>query len=716
MKDVIRIIAWLLFSLSLFGQQQIDGRVLDKSGNGIPGASVYLEGTYDGTFTDSLGQFRFTTHATDTQQLIIEFMGFRTEHRKQSVSTMQDLKVILRPATNTMQAVEVTASTFTAGDNGKMAVLKPLDIVTTPGSMGDVIGALQTLPGNQSNAEDGRLFVRGGDAEETAIYVDGMKVFTPYTRTISGTPVRGRFSPFLFQGVRFNSGGYSAAYGQALSGILDMKTIDEVDADETNISLMTLGAGLGHTKKRKNQSLSLNSSYINFTPYLWLYPGRLENVRPFQGLSGEAIYRRQMKNARWKTYVSGDQGQFAVDRPNINTGRNERLRVNNKNVYANSTLTAFLNETTSLFTGLSAGWNNDYFHIDARTIQTGLTGGQYRLALTKVWGDQWVWDMGAEHLFERHSIQTRKDDQTRFSNVYDVHLTSAFSEAQYHLNAQWAMKTGLRMEYHHALQQAYALPRFTLAHKFHSAAQLSLAYGRFSQNPLPEYKHAQTALDQARGEHFLLNLNYKTKTHLLRAEGYYKNYDRLVRYPSQDEIFRADNSGEGFAYGADFFWRANNWIQNMDFWVSYGWLHSERNHQDFPEWARPRFATAHNLSVVSKIWIPQLTSQLGLTYQFASGRPYHNPNRDGFMQFQSSPYHMVNMSWSYLITQQKILFISVQNVPNIQNEFGQRFGSERNEQGLFPSQRILPNFDQMFFVGFFWTISSDKEKNQLDRL
>lgn len=272
------------------------------------------------------------------------------------------------------------------------------------------------------------------------------------------------------------------------------------------------------------------------------------------------------------------------------------------------------------------------------------------------------------------------------------------------------------MEYHHALNRVYTLPRLTLAHKVNTRSQVSMAYGLFSQNPLPEYLHRQPELEQASGQHVLLNMNYKTKTHLLRLEGYYKKYDQLVRYPSREEIFRADNSGEGYAYGADLFWRANNWIRNVDFWLSYGWLHTERLYKDYPDWATPAFITQHNLSVVSKVWIPRLTSQLGITYQFASGRPFHNPNGEGFMQFQSSPYHMVNLSWSYLITQQKILFISVQNVPNIKNEFGQRFGTQRNEQGLFPSQPILPNFDQMFFVGFFWTISTDKARNQLDQL
>lgn len=716
MKDLLLFILCLFSSIYLFGQNTIDGRVIDKSGRGITGASVYLEGTYAGTFSDSTGRFHFTTSESGQHTLVVEFLGFRTERRSLPIQEMKELELRLRPAANTIEAVKVTASTFTAGDNGKTAVLKPLDIVTTPGSLGDVIGALQTLPGTQANAEDGRLFVRGGDASETAIYVDGMKVFTPYTRAIAGTPVRGRFSPFLFKGVSFNSGGYSAAYGQALSGVLDMQTIDEVDQDETNISLMTLGAGIGHTEKWENSSLSVNSSYINLAPYLWLYPGRLDHIKPFEGLSGEAIYRRQFKDARWKTYISGDQGQFAIQRPKLNTGEEEELRVVNRNAYFNSTYSAIIDANTSLFTGISAGWNDDHFKVDDQFITTGLTGGQYRLALKQLFGDRWVWDLGGEHIFERHALEVTEKDQLSFSNRLDVHLTSAFSETQYHFNSNWAMKSGVRMEYDHTLNRLYVLPRMTLAHKWTDKMQASLAYGRFSQNPQPEYLHAGPELEQAIGQHVLMNLNYKSKTHLLRIEGYIKDYDQLIRYPSTAERHLSTATGKGYAYGADVFWRANNWIRNLDFWVSYGWLQSERQYKDYPEWATPAFTTEHNLSIVGKRWIPRLNSQLGVTYQFASGRPFHNPNRSGFMQSRSSDFNILNFSWSYLITPQKILFISVQNAPNIKNEFGQRFGTQRNEMGQFPSQTIRPNFDQMFFVGFFWTISADKNRNQLDQL
>ena len=114
--------------------------------------------------------------------------------------------------------------------------------------MGNFVGALQTLPGTSNVSEDGRLFVRGGDAEETQIFVDGMRVFTPYSPTAKNIPTRGRLSPFLFKGIIFSTGGYSAEYGQALSGVLLLNSVDEAQEEKTDISLMTLGLGIGNTQ------------------------------------------------------------------------------------------------------------------------------------------------------------------------------------------------------------------------------------------------------------------------------------------------------------------------------------------------------------------------------------------------------------------------------------------------------------------------------------
>lgn len=180
MKYLLTISIFLL-SFSLLAQTTISGKVTDQKGFPIDGANVYLDGTYDGSTTNDSGEFSFTTKETGIQKLIISYLSFETYILVTEVSLMQSLEVKLRDDVNTLDAVILSAGTFSAGDNSKVSVLKPLDVVTTASALGDFVGALQTLPGTTTVAEDGRLFVRGGDANETQIFIDGVRVFSPYT-------------------------------------------------------------------------------------------------------------------------------------------------------------------------------------------------------------------------------------------------------------------------------------------------------------------------------------------------------------------------------------------------------------------------------------------------------------------------------------------------------------------------------------------------------
>ena len=213
------------------------------------------------------------------------------------------MQIKLRDDVNALDAVVISAGTFEAGGaNNKVTVLKPLDVVTTASALGDFVGALQTLPGTTTVAEDGRLFVRGGEAEETQIFIDGIRVFTPYTPTTNNSPTRGRYSPFLFDGITFSTGGYSAEFGQALSSILLLNTIDEPGQEKTDIGIMSLGVSLGNTKKWEKSSISVNTSYINLAPYVAIFEDRNDWKKPYEALSGEAVFRRRFDNGILKLY------------------------------------------------------------------------------------------------------------------------------------------------------------------------------------------------------------------------------------------------------------------------------------------------------------------------------------------------------------------------------------------------------------------------------
>lgn len=145
-------------------------------------------------------------------------------------------------------------------------------MITTAGAVGDVFGALQTLPGTTSNGESGMLFVKGGDSGESQTFIDGALVHTPYGAAAPNTSTRGRFNPFMFKGTIFSTGGYSAEYGQALSSVLLLSTNDMPDQDQLDLSLLTIGPEIATTKLWEDGAITATLSYMNLKPYMEVVP------------------------------------------------------------------------------------------------------------------------------------------------------------------------------------------------------------------------------------------------------------------------------------------------------------------------------------------------------------------------------------------------------------------------------------------------------------
>ena len=176
---------FLITAVSGNAQTQISGKVTDQKGQSIPGVNVYIKGTFDGSTTDLNGKFTFKTTSSDSLVLIASFIGYQNYEKYLSGQT-QDIVCQLKEKVNELNAVTITAGTIDVSDEAKSMVMKPLDIVTTAGALADITGALTTLPGAVKVGNDGRLFVRGGDASETAIYFDGLRVANAYGEILEG--------------------------------------------------------------------------------------------------------------------------------------------------------------------------------------------------------------------------------------------------------------------------------------------------------------------------------------------------------------------------------------------------------------------------------------------------------------------------------------------------------------------------------------------------
>ncbi|SEQ58744.1 Outer membrane cobalamin receptor protein [Hyunsoonleella jejuensis] len=717
MKTLLTIFITLLV-IQIQGQTTIRGTVINAKKEPIIGANVYLEGTYDGGTTNENGTFSFSTSETGTQTLIVSFLSYETFTMVGDVSYMSDLMIKLKDDVNTLDAVVLSAGTFSAGDNSKVNVLKPLDVVTTASALGDFVGALQTLPGTTTVAEDGRLFVRGGDANETQIFIDGIRVFTPYTPTTNNAPTRGRYSPFLFDGITFSTGGYSAEYGQALSSVLLLNTIDEPDQEKTDIGIMSVGVTLGNTQKWEKSSVSVNASYVNLAPYNAIFPNRNDFIKPFQTASGEAVFRRKTNSGLFKLYGAFDTSSFELTQEDINLPEGQYIKLNNNNFYLNGSYSGVLSDTWSMQTGFSLTNAKNKINLGDRDIKDSEKSIHSKLKLKNRISNRFKLYFGAEYFktdFEERYFDEFVDN-ARYG--FNNNIAAAFAEADIFISKNLAFKTGLRGEYS-ALFDSFSLaPRATMAYKISDKSQLSMAYGDFYQNPTSNVLKFHQDFEPANAKHYILNYQYNADRKIFRAEAYYKSYNNLVKYdgdfPSFDSNF--SNDGSGFARGIDFFWRDSKSIKNLDYWLSYSFLDTKRNDRNFPERVQPNFANTHNFSAVTKYWIDDWKSQVGFSYAYASGRTYTNPNKPGFLNEKTKAFQSLSLNWAYLISPQKILYASVNNALGFKNINGYQYANTPDMNGNFNRRALRPALDQFFFVGFFWTISEDKTSNQLDNL
>ncbi|TKD62566.1 TonB-dependent receptor [Flavobacterium sp. ASW18X] len=718
MKNYLALLLFFI-SFALLAQTTITGTV--TAGKlPVAGANVYLEGTYDGASTDAAGRFSFITTETGTQTLVVSSIGYDTHYEMGEVTYFQELNIVLQEAINSLSGVTLTAGSFEAGTESKAAALKPLDIVTTAGVAGDIGSALQTLPGTTTVSEDGRLFVRGGRAEETQVFIDGQRVFQPFMASTNNVPTRGRFSPFLFKGVSFSTGGYSAEYGQALSGVLLMNTTDLPDQEKTDISVMSVGAGLGHTEIWGNTSLSFNTSYINLSPYEALIPST-NGVRwnnPYESMAGEAVFRHKGERSMFKFYTGFNHANFDIDQEDINFEEYVNFRLKNNNLYLNANYKYFFENNWTVYAGASTAWDTNAITVVENDIETADTSLHLKLKASKEFSSRFKLNVGSEVFHTNYEEEFMASNEFDFTAGFDELLWSGFAEADVFFSNNFALKLGARAEYSNLIEAWNLAPRASLAYKTGQDSQLSLAYGNYYQNPLTQFINYDATLDYERTAHYILNYQYAKNGKTFRVEGYYKDYDNLVKYDTREPQFTSNftNLGNGYAAGLDVFYRDNKSIKNLDYWLSYSYLNTERDFLDFTEQATPNFANAHNFSAVGKYWVNDWRSQIGMSYSYGSGRPYDNPNTPEFYAEKTKDYHNLSLNWAYLIDQQKILFFSVNNVLGTNNIGNYQYANTPNAEGVYNRRAISPAADSFFFVGFFWTISSDKKSNQLDNL
>lgn len=720
MKHFITSGIFFFFGLITFSQTVITGKVSQENGDPLPGANIYLQGTYDGTSSNQKGEFKLKTSKTGPVTIQVGFISYElfTKPVELKGDTIR-LNVKLKEAFNQLNAVTITAGTFEAGDKKQAVTISSLDMMTTAGAAGDVYGALQSLPGTTINGESGRLFVKGGDSEESQTYIDGSLVSVPYNSSAPNLATRGRFNPFMFKGTIFSTGGYSAEYGQALSSVLLLSTNDMPAEDQLDLSFMSIGLEVAGTKLWKNGAATGTLTYNNLAPYMSLAPQNyVWSKAPESATGAISIRQKTSKTGMFKFYSNIDNGSFTLNQENLNpAGNTTGFHLKNNNQYMNASWNDKLGENWGINAAASLTHNQDDIHFEQTTITKRIRGTYLKNTFSYHFSDKLSLKFGGE-LFAKTYTQNVKLSSETHDNSFTNHTFSAFTEAQIYASSKFVTRIGGRVEYADYLNRFTFSPRLSAAYKITGKSQFSMAYGWFYQNPVDDYLLYTDQIKPERADHYTFSFQSSANSRTIRIELYYKDYKDLVKLTGGEFYLPTsyNNHGSGYAKGLDLFWRDKKTIKNGDYWISYSYLDTKRDYRNFPEEAIPTFASKHNLSVVYKHWLGSIRSYPGLNFRYSSPRVYNDPNSTIFNGKKMLPYRSLDLSWSFLYRQNIILYGAVTNVLNFKNEFGQRYSDHPDVNGNYPGKAIQPSSNQFYVFGCFITLTRKGNANQLEKI
>lgn len=260
-----------------FAQQtgHVQGRIVDATTRQpVAGATVLIEGRSLGAVTRADGAYRIDNLDEGVYSVRVRHVGYaEVVHTdvlvvRGKATQIHEIGLVSSPLA--LEAVAVTA--VSAPSVSRFAVQRE-EIRRSPGTSGDVLRALGSLPGvSTSEGEFSAMSVRGGGAHDNLILVDNIP-FDKINHFEGGSNEQetqgGRFSVFtagLIERATFYGGGFGAEHGRKGASVVDL-AIREGNPESPTISgsYDLLGPELnydGPTYLLENTSLVLN--YRNF--------------------------------------------------------------------------------------------------------------------------------------------------------------------------------------------------------------------------------------------------------------------------------------------------------------------------------------------------------------------------------------------------------------------------------------------------------------------
>lgn len=600
------ILSFLLLGIFLYSsgqfRQNIRGVIVDQDSKvTLPGASVaVLVGDKSiGTITNEQGEFELVNIPIGRYDLQVSYMGYEPYAIRNLELTSGKEKVLtIELKEQVIKVEEVLVTAYRNGETrNQMAVLsaRSFSVKETEkyaGSWGDPSRMAANFAG-VITANDSRndIIIRGNSPQGLLWRLEGISIPNPNhfgALGSTGGPVS-ILNNNLLTNSDFFTGAFPAEYGNALSGVFDLRMRNGNNKKHEfvgQIGFNGFEAGIEGPISKKN-----GSSYI--VNYRYSVLGLMNKLGFSATGSGVPEYqdltmRINVPTKKLGTFslfsIAGDSRiEFNESEPesgSFDVVANYRTQNGSKMGVVGFTHRFFPDDKSNIYTTLSASYQGVSTKIDTvfggedGQVFFGENNGETRLSAST----KYTLKVNARNTFETGVDLQRfginyKDSVT--GQVYDppvegyisqlntkenkLDLLEGFTEWQHRINEKLTLYGGLHTQYF-LFNSSFTLdPRFSVSYSLNPKSKVSLAYGKHAQlQPFyvyftetynfdkNEYSQTNNDLDFSQAHHVVAGFDHLfTKNLKLKLETYYQHlYD--IPVTEEPGYFSMVNAGNSF--------------------------------------------------------------------------------------------------------------------------------------------------------------------------
>lgn len=433
------------------------------------------------------------------------------------------------------------------------------DVQSLPSLGEEPLRAVQRLPGIASNGFSSLGAVRGGEPNETAVVLDGLRLYEPFHLKNFLSPIS-LLDSRLVQSMQVYSGGFPVTHGDRMSAIVEAATVDPATIDSGQPRYYEAGLSLFHANVLASAQFDegRGSGLVSF---------RRSNLGDLARLSdtnfGKPEYLDGLAKLDYRLSAASRLSlEYLASNDRIVAIRNsaaERADAEYRNTYLWGTFehdwsggaqsrvivsyTDISNERDGRIEepGRRSGRVRDYrnFHVAGLRAdhQMGAWGLEHRLGfeLRRLWGR---YDYQSDVRFEAGFPFPGAPSQLlqRMANPKpDGFESGAWWDGRMELGDRWMLQAGLRIDtqtYDGSGDHEQIAPRLNVLYALNDATRVRATWGRFFQSQAINELQVEDGVDRfygaQRADHFILSFDRTLGEGLdLRIEAYRKEYEEI---------------------------------------------------------------------------------------------------------------------------------------------------------------------------------------------